>query len=519
VLRDPKRLAPWLLVLAWVGFTRIVRFAPVSVRHAPVVIGYPNLLPIVAVFVPGAYLALLGISLARASIRAPATFRSPADARFLIGSAIPPRLVVGWLQLRRVIGLMVVSAFNLVIIVAFLPFGADSPSRLSPLFLAIVGAYVTLQAVPMLGYLGSRRVARLPVGRIGIALTVLGGASLLVALAGALDLAPPLPAWLQDGLLSLPPGEWIRDAYHGQALAPILMIALAAVAVAATIHLSGDCYPELWESSSRVFTLRRLARERGGPLRPSDVRRALGQQRGRRVASNSGARVPAGAAAILWKEWLALRRAPGALPTLLAFISGSAVVGGAVGVLFASRHGELAVPLTTVGATLTLMYSVYAGLRLGAELGNPVWWLSADGLRERLLAWTVASALRQAIPVCLGCSVALAILGDYGMMAAALVGVPIATWTLRAVALASYALVPAGSDLRGPGRLLRLLLYQICAIPPIAVMIAVAIVTNVLAAGVLTATVVVLGEGWVLLELATWLIRRNGLAYVHAEAR
>src|SRR5205085_1529305 len=109
--------------------------------------------------------------------------------------------------------------------------------------------------------------------------------SLIVAFLSLVGVPVALPAWLQGMLLALPPGGWIRDAYHGQWLAAGLMIALAGAAVAVTVRLSGDCYPELWESSSRLFTLRRVARERGGYLRRSDTRPALGRMRWRTVAS------------------------------------------------------------------------------------------------------------------------------------------------------------------------------------------------------------------------------------------
>src|SRR5438034_680597 len=124
VLHDPRRLVPWLLVLAWIGSWRLFRVVTVVGGRRP--LAAPGVLTIVAPFVPGAYLVLLGLGVFRAATRAPATFRSPADARFLIGSRLPPRLVVGWLQLRRVLGLMVVSAFNVLLIVAFLPLGGES---------------------------------------------------------------------------------------------------------------------------------------------------------------------------------------------------------------------------------------------------------------------------------------------------------------------------------------------------------------------------------------------------------
>jgi hypothetical protein len=343
--------------------------------------------------------------------------------------------------------------------------------------------------------------------------------SLIYAFLSLVGVPVALPARLQGVLLTLPPGGWIRDAYHGQWLAVCLMIALAGAAVAVTVRLSGDCYPELWESSSRLFTLRRMTRERGGYFRRSDMRPALGQPRARTVASASEAGVPPGAGAILWKEWLALRRAPGTLLVHLGFVAGAVVVGAIVGALLLTGEDQLAASIAILGGSGLLMFNVYAGLRLGAELRNPIWWLSSASLRARLLAWTAAGTLRQAIPASLGTAVALFVAGQYDLMLASAVALPAGTWALRVVALVSYALVPSGSDLRGPARLLRVLLFQLCAVPPLLVAVVVALATRSVAAACLAAAAVVLGEGWLLLELASWLVRRNGVAYARAEAR
>jgi hypothetical protein len=516
ILRNPRRLLPWLLVLVWIGGSRLYRFA--SPRGRAAMAGSAIFLPMLTTILPGGYLVLLGIGVNRAALRAPATFRSPADARFLIGSRVPPRLVVGWLQLRRTIALVVVSLFNMLLIVAFVPVVTGSQARLLALFLTIAGAYVTLQALPMAAYFLGRRLPWLPVGSLGVGLAGLGVLSLIFAFLSLVGAPLALPEW-QGVLLTLPPGGWIRDAYHGQWLAVFLMIALATAAVAVTVRLSGDCYPELWESSSRLFTLRRMTRERGGYLRRSDLRPALGQVRERTVASASEAGVPPGAGAILWKEWLALRRAPGTLLVHLGFVAGAVVVGAIVGALLLTGEDQLAASIAILGGSGLLMFNVYAGLRLGAELRNPIWWLSSASLRARLLAWTVAGTLRQAIPASLGTAVALFVAGQYDLMLASAVALPAGTWALRVVALVSYALVPSGSDLRGPARLLRVLLFQVCAVPPLLVAVVVVLATRSLAAACLAAAAVVLGEGWLLLELASWLVRRNGVAYARAEAR
>lgn len=515
IWRDPRRLAPWLVVLAWIGVSRLIRVVSARGRRSAT---YALVVPALAAFVPGGYLALLGIGVARAATRAPAAFRSPADGRFLVGSRLQRRVVVAWLQARRVVGLAVVSTFNVLLILAFLPPAEGAASSLPLLFLAVAGAYVALQAIPMAVFMLGRRLPGVPFGKLGAVLAAVGGASVLLALLADVG-ATPSPAGPITALLHLPPGEWLRDAYHGQAAPAVLMLLLAATPVLLTVRLSDDCYPELWESSSRLFTLRRLAREHGGVLRRSDVRRAFGHLRRGQAVSASGRGVPPGAAAILWKEWLALRRAPAALAVQAGLTVGALVVGGVVGLLLVDGDVSLASTLASLAVISLLLVNVYTSLRLGAELRSPVWWLSAAGLRERLLAWTLAGTLRQAIPACLGCATALLVVGAIPAAGASLVALPAATWTLRTAALAAYALVPSQTDLRGPGRLGRVLLFQAVAVPPLLALLVFWLATQNPVPPALAASTVLIGEGWLLLELSAWLVRRNGVAYVRAEAR
>src|SRR5215469_10301581 len=290
IWRDPRRLAPWLVVLAWIGVSRLVRVVGARGRRSTAT--YALVVPALAAFVPGGYLALLGIGVARAATRAPAAFRSPADGRFLVGSRLEPRVVVAWLQARRVVGLMVVSTFNVLLILAFLPTAEDSSVSVLLLFLAVAGAYVALQTIPMAVFMLGRRLPGVPFGKLGAVLAAVGGASALLALLADAG-ATPAPAGPSAALLHLPPGEWLRDAYHGQAGPAVLMLLLAATAVLLTVRLSDDCYPELWESSSRLFTLRRLAPDPGGAGGPGGPdRRGSSGRRDRGAAAGGWRRQP-----------------------------------------------------------------------------------------------------------------------------------------------------------------------------------------------------------------------------------
>src|SRR5215469_5490263 len=228
---------------------------------------------------------------------------------------------------------------------------------------------------------------------------------------------------------------------------------------------------------------------------------------------SSGSRRPGCSRCAAW------RRTPAALAVQAGLTAGALLVGGIVGLLLADGDVSLASTFASLAAISLLLVNVYTGLRLGAELRNPVWWLSAASLRERLLAWTLAGTLKQAVPACLGCATALLVVGAVPVAAVSLVALPAATWTLRTAALASYALVPSRTDLRGPGRLGRVLLLQVVAVPPVVALLGFWLVTQDPVPTALAASTVLVGEGWLLLELSAWLVRRNGIAYVLAEAR
>jgi hypothetical protein len=517
--RDPKRLVPWLLLLGWLAVTRLLRFASGGggggpARPAPT----SFLLPLVALL-PGAYLTLMGARLLAASRRPPATFRTAADAHFLIGSHISPRLVVGWLQVRKVIGGLMASLINVLVLVAFVPWLSAQPTHLEVLLLALVGAYVTLLTVPMSAHFLSRRIPWLPLASLGAAVTAVGVTSAAVGLLTDVGVALPGPTWVRAVLLHAPPGQWVVDAYNGQALAALPMLALAIVAIILTVRLSADCYPELWESSTRVMALTRLARDRRGMwVSRSDLRRALGQVRRRSAASRSGSWVPAGAWAILWKEWLTLRRSSSS-SVLAVFVVGALVAGFVAGTVALSGHRALVSSIYSTAAALLLLANLYAGIQLGSELRRPVWWLSAATLKMRLLAWTVAGSLPMAVVACAAFGTALARSDEYPLVVPVLLAIPAATWTMRMAAVASYVLFPSQLDVRGPGRAMRALVLWACVAPAALTLILILIVTDSLPGAIAATVPTMLVEGWLLLEFSAWLVRRNGLSYARAQSR
>src|SRR5438105_2494076 len=315
IARDPKRLIPWLIFLAWFGLQVPLRLAIGSSRRTPRLPGV--LLAGAASLAPGVYLVIAGLVLRAACRRAPAPFSSPADARFLIGSAIPPRLVMLWLQLRALRGQAWRWSAAVVIYFVALPTLTPNLGQAATTMVALALAASFLLGLRLPLFLVARRNPRLPLVYLTDLVTLAGVVSLAAAVARLLNYEVPR--------LDLPPGSVLVAAIGGDLAALALLFALALGAGALSIALSGDTYPELWETSVRSFTLRRWLRSGEMPSR-GDLRRArqdAGLQTRTRttVASDRGTHVPSGAWTQLWKEWLGVRRGlPGGDVTLLLIV-------------------------------------------------------------------------------------------------------------------------------------------------------------------------------------------------------
>src|SRR2546430_2989640 len=127
----------------------------------------------------------------------------------------------------------------------------------------------------------------------------------------------------------------MASAFAGHVRGEVPLAVLAIVSIALGIALAGDCCPELWETSERVFTLRRALLSRGGMF----GQRAAGdldlhRDRRRAAVSSSSTHIPGGAWTVMWKEWLTIKRGRGGLQlqiALLAVAAGGRMGGGAAG--------------------------------------------------------------------------------------------------------------------------------------------------------------------------------------------
>jgi len=507
IARNPRRLVPWLLFLLLLAPNLVnrVALAPVG-RHGPDGLNLADILSPAGPFVPGAALVVLGLALWQAGGRPPASFQSPADGRFLVGSGIRPRLVLAWLALRSARRLLMAGLFYLVLLGLSVPGDGLSNVQLvaatgglTAYLWLIFGARVVLFAV-------QTKLPGASVGWVGLAVAALGLAALAATAAGA---------GAADVLDGLPPGSWLRESFQGHVASVGLLVTLAVALAVGGIAAAHDCLPELWHASTRGFELRRQMRM--GGLSGMLAARARRARRDRPVtaASLPGVWAPPGAWALAWKEWLTLLRARGGMQLQTALLLGAVVAGIVAGVLTVGRPPLVGLIL----AYALFLFSVLTNLlavRLAIDLRSPMWWLAADPMWRRLAILSLARAARLGVPLALFGAVLAALSSEQSWLAIGfgLVALTLA-WMISALGLAAYTVLPAASDLR-VAQMLRVFALYAALVP-----VGVAAVPGAVAGSlplVLAGVAAALGAETIgFLAFAAHRLQGNGLAFAREE--
>jgi hypothetical protein len=538
VARNPLRLIFWLLFLLVIVSSlqaRTMMNDAIKSRPAPPP-GAPPLpmffdptswLHVTATFVPGVILIVYGLFIIGSSRQPLPAFRSAADARFLVGSALPPRVVILWLIVRVVFSLSWRIPLMLYFFIVFLPIGLGvSATTGLRVFLALLLLTSTVAINLPIFISRQRRIGPNP-APFGWLFVLTGLVSIFVIFVALSPGAPNLVSTLHPLAAALPPGSWLVGAFEGSGPGLLALAALAAGSLALTWLVAGDVYPELWTASARMIVLRRAMRRRGPFMTRGEQQRLLTEagisqpvrrQRQTAASSGRGRLVPTGAWTILWKEWLATRRVAGGLwlPAITLLVA--VVVGAGIGAL--SRNGSIVagILLGPLGY-IVVLGSFFTAFRMSGDLRKPIWWLSASSLRARLAVLLVARTLRIAIPIAAGLLTASVIGGEGGFV---LIGAPIAVaaiWAINAMGLATYAIIPGSSDMRGPGGCLRGVALVVMLIPiSIAATIG-GIATESGVGSLVAAVVTAVAEGFVLVLFAAAQLDGNGLAFAQAERR
>jgi len=501
IRRNPRRLIPWAVFLVWLIPSWINRILIGShLRPLPTHLLAQYLDPVGQV-VPGLALLLLGLVVWR-SDHAPAAFQSPADARFVVGAGVGPRVVFMWLALRTARRLILTAVVVVLMAqVLYLPWLGVNGAGALTITLAIAGYGWLAFATGIFAFNARRAAPWIPMNAVAMLLTVTGGAAVLAvigALLGLYRVPAPVPT------LNL--GD------------PIALAAMFAVAIALTvtgIALAGDCYPELWASSNRIFAARAALRSRGGMFNVLGLRERKADTHRPPVHSSSGSFVPAGSWTVLWKEWLAMRRGRGGGRLQVLMLTGAVALGIVVGL--ASGRGSVAAEVLSTNIVLVfVLWSWVSGMQLGRDLGSPLWWLSSAPLWRRLTTYTLARALRFALPLIVFLEAAIAASGQNLWLLPLAPWAPVLLcWLMQAVGLGGYAVLPARTDYR-LALMLRMLIVYAITLPLVLAWIPGALLHSALLMAGLPA-VIALGAGVGLIAFATWRISGNGLAFAREE--
>jgi len=498
ILRSPGRLALWLPYLGVLGYFAYSRAA--SAGNAQHSFSYGQLSHPMATAIGGAFLAMLGLGLLRSGAGRITSFRSPAEAVLFVNAGISPRALVVWLQFRRFVsaGPRWISAL-VIWIVAFAP-GSAGLGELGRLLLAslIAAASLTLLELPM--FLAQRRGAGWLIGAAGWSAVALGFVYTIAGVATMLGDAGIAPAVL--GALHVDPGAAAFALVDGPPSVTLAFAAVPFLLVALCPPLARDAIPELYQA-----TLERLAlRERLGRGDPKHALRG----------AHYGARIPAGALTLLWKDWVALRRRRYGVWQVLFFSTFWTALGGAIA-LTAESDPSLTYALLGFCGVYVVFVPIAVSSGLAAEISNPLWWLSASSLRARLAVWTFARTWRGALALA-GLPLTLGYMAhNVGLMLAALPAASAVWWSLHGLGLLFYAAFPNRADMRGPVAFLRILVVLPYLTPPAVLAIAVALLTRSAAAAIAAALALLVLQGALALEFARHRIEANGAALATLE--
>ena len=495
IVKSPLRLAIWFPYAIAIGFLALSRLS----RHGLARNGH-DLSDVFridahnATTIGGIYLGLLGVTLASSAFGRAKTFRFSNEAMLLANAGIAPITIAIWLQFRR----LAASALRYVGSLAYVFFifspksvGLDTALRA---FGASLLAIVVQMSAELPMFLLARERSRIWLAIGSGLLALVGFAYAALAFFGGARFEPIVRR------IGFDPGFAARAVLDGNPIAVAALFAILAI-FALTVRLLGnDALPELYAASQHTpLSLRR--RRASAP----NVRFSYRPQ-------NSVTRVPLGALAMIWKDWLGFKRGRGVVALWFGGAAFWTLCG--VGVGIASRaYDDATIVFTLLGATAVFIFigaPLAASIRIAEDLGKPLFWLSSAPLRSRIAAWTIARSWRSAIALALGPIAAGLYVHDYALALGALPLVAISYWGLQSLGIGLYALFPNPVDARGPMMLLRMFIMVAFVAPAVLVGLAVGFLAGNVPVAIATATIAFALEGWITIELASMRFAEHG---------
>jgi len=356
-IRRPARLIVIALGLLYVGFLLWVRTLPsrTSVMRAPGIhIGIPepfaSIVACVAILLVALALQLTALGYIRG-------FESAAEARFTVGSAIPERTAVLWVQLRSC-ATVIFRAVWAILIYAILFQNAGTTLGI---ILSTSGLFVLSAALPI-PMLKLDRATRLPVTQsLAVVFWCLGGIPLAI-----LVIAYFFPSLSSFGTTIVHAGVGtVINAMIGASPKPLTVLyAVIAGFFVLCYALGTDIYPELYAGSTRALRLRD---------RQQRVAFVQNVERETRVQRDFHAPrfldVFRGAWALIWRDVTTFGRSTTLRLGFWAFMLAALVIGAGIGVFAARSNDVYSVTIATASSILNV-YVILVALGSTIALGS-----------------------------------------------------------------------------------------------------------------------------------------------------
>jgi hypothetical protein len=492
IWRSPVRLAIWIPYAISIAYLALVR----GLGQSGAMFDSMHLDGEHLTSLGGLYLAALGTTIALSAGGRVSGFRSSAEAVLFSNSGIRPLEMAVWLQLRKLFssGLRWIGALTYYFLI-FFPHH-HSPVRGTIAFAAALLAVVLLLSIELPIFLLSRGSFNFWFRAVGWLLALGGLGYVVVGFAGAHVWSAAI------ALVRCDPGRAVSSVQNGSTNALTLIASLLGVMLIAIALLGSDSLPELNAVSRR--SLAELRRRQS----------AIRQTRYAAVVSTPASHIPLGALSLAWKDWIGFRRGHGSLAMWGGGCAFWAACGA--GLAYASITFDDTSPLLALfgasGLMLLFIAPHGAAAGLAGDLGKPLFWLAADGLRSRLAAWTLGRALRGGVALGLAPLAAAAV---FHRPLLALLAIPLcfaAYWSLQSLGIGLFAFFPNPIDARGPMAIVRTLLTFAYIVPAIVLGgIAAAAGAGTLGAFV-AACMVFAAEGYAAIELSSRRLREAGAA-------
>lgn len=492
LVRSPLRLTLWSLYIAALVIGSFLRVHAGAHYQSALSLLSPSL----ATAFAGAYLGVLGCSIAYHALGHLKAFRSPAEALLFTNAGLSSRTITLWLQACKLFALITrwfwVIALNVII---FSPEGV-APNDLMRCFIASIAGAALLLAIEIPAFLlGRTRFGRL-VAAAGLLIAIGGVAYMLLGLAAA-DGNRPAAAIVTA--LAFDPGPTVAGLLRGSPERLTFFLFSPLIVSLALVALGADAVPELYAASLHAFEIfkRNRSATLGAVFEYDQKKRRQGW-------------VPSGAFVLLWKEWLAFCRRRWARlmwSALLALAIGTGVCMG--GIARQTHHETEGWALLWLISAFAFLVPLFASIGLADDVAKPIFWMTTRSLRASLLIWTFARSWRGAILVDTLLVVAAACMGD---RVAALLLPPAgaALWfSLNAMGILIYALFPNRFDEHGPVYLVRMLAAIALLVPCAIVASTAALLKQSTEITVLYASLALLFEAVAALEIAALRLKHN----------